>query len=29
MKFVFWNAGGYTKEKAPEFQNIIVNRDIG
>jgi hypothetical protein len=28
MKFVFWNAGGYTREKAPEFQNILVNRDI-
>jgi hypothetical protein len=28
MKFVFWNAGDYTKEKAPEFQNILVNRDI-
>jgi hypothetical protein len=28
MKFVFWNTGGYTKEKAPEFKNILVNRDI-
>jgi hypothetical protein len=25
---IFWNAGGYIKEKAPEFQNILVNRDI-
>jgi hypothetical protein len=28
MEFVLWNAGGYTKEKAPEFQNILVNRDF-
>jgi hypothetical protein len=24
----FWNSGGYTKEKAHEFQNILVNRNI-
>jgi hypothetical protein len=26
--FFFGNAGGYTKEKASEFKNILVDRDI-
>jgi hypothetical protein len=28
MKFAFWNAGGYTKEKASGFEIILVNSDI-
>jgi hypothetical protein len=28
MKFAFWNAGGYTKEEAPEFKNICLKSNI-